>query len=422
MSVAIGALLGYPGWVLGLGMACYALFHLYHVHKIEHWLNTSNRSSLYPPDGVGIWSTVFDHLYREQIKKRSDKRRVSDMLRRFRESTGAMPDGVIVLQGYSIEWFNDAARRLLSLEGEDVGQRIDNLLRDPHFAKYLSKAAFTTPVDLSAPKLDDVLLQINIIPYTEHEKLMLIRDITQLRSIETIRKDFIANASHELRTPLTVVRGYVDMMQQDKAQFPDVWTAGIDSMSAQVRRMEMIIKDLLELNRLESEPMNDQTAVVSVGSILQSVVEDVRQLSSEHQVYLDIDESLGLYGNQDELYSLFSNLVSNAVKYSPEGGDIVVLWQTNSSGKPQFSVSDNGIGIPPEHMARLTERFYRVHDTAALEVSGTGLGLAIVKHVLDRHEGRLRIRSEVSSGSTFSCTFPQTRAAHDVMQDQPSYV
>lgn len=410
LLLAIGSLVGMSAWFLAVGMTAYSSYHLLNMARLERWLDAQAKSTLYPPSGVGTWSVIFDHLYRSQLKKRSERRRMSDMLRRFRESTAAMPDGVIVLQGLNIEWFNDSAARLLSLEADDVGQRLDNLVRHPAFIRYLGRKVFDNPIDLPAPSLSEVLLQLHVIPYTEDESLVLIRDITQLRGVETMRKDFIANASHELRTPLTVVRGYVDMLQQDMAQLPPMWHAGINSMSAQIRRMELIIQDLLELNRLESEPVVEHADNVPVADMITSIVDDVRSLSDSHNIYVDVDHALLLEGHKDELFSLFSNLISNAVKYSPDGGDIVVLWQANSDGKPMFSVSDGGVGIPPEHVSRLTERFYRVHDVKTADVQGTGLGLAIVKHVLDRHEAKLRIRSEVSSGSTFSCVFPANRA------------
>jgi len=265
---------------------------------------------------------------------------------------------------------------------------------------------------MPAPVNANISLEVRVVPYGKGKRLLQARDITRLHQLEIVRRDFVANVSHEIRTPLTVVHGYVETMLESSEAFLGPWKRILGQMQVQTLRMQRIVDDLLLLSRLETRRNNEGQGVVGVYPLLRGIVEGARQLSGDsgHQVSLEADERLRLVGNSHELESAFANLVYNAVRYTPAGGEIRIRWWLSGSG-PCFSVTDSGIGIAPEHIPRLTERFYRVDVGRSRESGGTGLGLAIVKHVLTRHDGKLVVESEPGNGSVFTCCFPHARVA-----------
>ncbi len=406
---SIGFLLGHVAWVVLAGLSGYFFWHLKNLLRLEYWL--SRGSSGDPPDARGIWGEVFNHIYRLQQRHRNRKQKLKTIVARFQESTSAMPDATVVLDAEArILWFNKAAQRLLGLRPvQDRGQRIDNLLRQPAFTAFLARGDYAEPVEIASPLDENLLLSVRIVPYGREQRLLLARDVTRLQQLERVRRDFVTNVSHELRTPLTVLSGYLESIE-DIDTGDAQWRRALKVMEQQTSRMRHIVDDLLLLSRLETGKPQDNIDPVPVAALLATIREDARVLSGDaaHTIVLEADEGLYLKGNEKELYSAFSNLVFNAVKYTPEKGTITVRWHLHKDSAC-FEVQDNGIGIPKRHIPRLTERFYRVDVGRSRDQGGTGLGLAIVKHVLGRHNAELHVDSEPGKGSTFSCTFPAYR-------------
>lgn len=417
MALLFGGAL-FIGWVLGIPHAMFTIaliiylgWHLYNLYRLERWYYLRKKTQ--PPDAPGIWGEAFNHIYRLEKSNRSRKNRLSSILLRFKESTAAMPDATIVLtEDDHIDWFNKAAKQYLGLStGKDVGQRINNLIRNPRFVEYLKREEFDEPLELPSPLNNEHTFAFRIVPYSKNQKLLVVRDITRLKRLERMRSDFIANVSHELRTPLTVISGYLENMMDDREKHGEAWNKSLMQMEGQTKRMTRLVEDLLMLSRLEDEDKSLVQDQVAVPVMLTALIEDARMLSGEkeHQILLDVDEALWMRGSEKELNSAFSNLIFNAVQYTPENGHIHVRW-FQEDDKVLFEVKDNGVGIAPAHINRLTERFYRVDAGRSREAGGTGLGLAIVKHVLDRHGAKLEINSRPGAGSTFRCVFPDKLA------------
>lgn len=413
-----GALL--VGWWFGVshGAFTFALiiylgWHLYNLYRLERWYY--RRKKTHPPDAPGIWGEAFHHIYQMQKSNRKRKKRLSSILSRFKESTAAMPDATIVLtEDDNIEWFNKAAKQYLGLKAKlDVGQRIDNLIRHPRFVEYLYRGEFNEPLELPSPLDASRTYAFRVVPYSKKQKLLVVRDITRLKRLERMRSDFVANVSHELRTPLTVVSGYLENMMDEKEGCSEQWNKSLQQMEGQTRRMTRLVEDLLMLSRLENEEKPLMQDTVAVPAIIAVLVDDAKILSGGkgHQISFEGDQSLWLRGSEKELSSAFSNLLFNAVQYTPEKGHIEVRW-LKDNGKVIFSVKDDGVGVASADVSRLTERFYRVDAGRSREAGGTGLGLAIVKHVLDRHGAKLEIESEPGVGSVFRCVFPESQAIH----------
>ncbi|WP_455206854.1 phosphate regulon sensor histidine kinase PhoR [Kaarinaea lacus] len=410
LSLAIGLLVDHVFVTFFFATFLYLTWHVYNLYRLEQWI--AKRQTTSPPDAKGIWGDVFYHIYKLQRRNRKRKKKLANMLARFQESTSAMPDATLVLNADNeIEWFNKAAKFLLGLnKSQDVGQRIDNLVRTPAFVNYLMRGNFRRPLEMFSPENRNTRLSINIVGYGKNKKLMIVRDITRLHQLENMRRDFVANVSHELKTPLTVINGYleniIDAEEEDTAR----WHGVLEQMHQQSERMSQIVNDLLLLSRLETDDDSQSQDPVAVPALITAIVEDLNPLVKEKQqiVELDCNYELWLKGNEKELYSAFSNLIVNAVKYTPAKGNITISWQIKSD-QPCLEVIDSGIGVAPEHIPRLTERFYRVDKGRSRDQGGTGLGLAIVKHVMIRHNAKLLITSELNKGSRFRCVFAPER-------------
>ncbi|WMS88895.1 phosphate regulon sensor histidine kinase PhoR [Pleionea litopenaei] len=405
VAIIIGLFTGYTGEILFVMTASYLAWHLRQIYRLKRWLTTSR--DLYPPDSEGIWSDIFHSIYLLQKRNRKSKKRLTRILSEFRSSTAALPDGAIVLgEMTEIIWFNKSAENLIGLNvRKDIGQRITNLIRNPRFVSYLEHGDYTLPVEVTSPIDDDIKLSLRLTEYNKNQRLLMVRNITRLYQLEKIRQDFVANVSHELRTPLTVVNGYVEIFSDSKEQLPTFFHRPVDQMGQQVLRMRSLVDDLLTLSKLESgdEPVREVS--VSPSMILKRIVEEAKALSEgKHKITFDSDNDAIIKGNEKELHSAFSNLIFNAVRYTPKGGQIKVTWHQLDDGF-RMAVEDNGPGIDAVHLPRLTERFYRIDDGRDRSVGGTGLGLAIVKHILERHGTRLQITSEVGRGSCFYCDF-----------------
>lgn len=406
-----GWLLGRPETLLLIAMTGYLVWHLRNLYQLERWYH--NRKRFHPPAARGIWGDVFHDIYQLQQRNRKRKRKLARMLSRFNEFTSAMPDAIVVLSDDDqIEWFNRAAEHYLGLRAkQDLGQRIDNLVRHSRFVNFLSRGNFETPLELPSPVNNQNTLSIRVVPYGNKQRLMVVRDITRIKHLERVRQDFVANVSHELRTPLTVIAGYLENMADAEDEGLQRWDKGIGQMQDQSRRMIRIVEDLLMLARLESDDAPPMLDVVAVPAILAAIRDEAVSLSGEagHVITLEADRSLWMRGGEKVLYGTFANLVFNAVQYTPAGGSISIRWYRQND-QLCLDVRDNGIGISAQHIPRLSERFYRVDPGRSRQYGGTGLGLAIVKHGLERHGGCLKIESRVGEGSLFRCVFPADSA------------
>jgi len=408
LAVLLGLIFGQL-WLWLLGLSClYAAWQLIDLYRLDRWLSTRPKTD--PPDMGGVWGGVVAQIVRLNRRKRFHKQRVLSLLRELRRSTAALPDGVIILSRHrEIHWFNPPAGRLLGLKrGLDIGLRIDNLIRNPEFVKYLHGERFAGPLVIRPPKPGECYLSIQAVPYGAGQILMLVRDVTRQMQIEAMRKDFVANASHELRTPLTVISGYLDTLAEDPGVDP-AWAGPIHDMRSQTQRMTLIIGDLLELSRLESTEGEAVRDPVDTGALLARLHRDALARGDRPaQVELSIESADGLFGSARDIESAFTNVLVNALKYTPATGSVHMRWWSDAGGA-YFSVADTGIGIPEEHLPRITERFYRVDPGRSREQGGSGLGLAIVKHALQLHGGQLDVHSVEGKGSTFTCEFPLVR-------------
>ena len=406
IAALLGLIFGHVGrWltaVLGVALA----WQFVSLFRVQRWLK--HRAHEEPPDIGGAWGDLIAIVNRIYRRKQFHKRRVTQQFREFRRLSAALPDGAVLLsENREIRWFNRMAADLLGLRRKvDVGLPIVNLVRDPEFAAYLLKPHAGGGVVIRS-QVADAWLALFVIP-AGPQFLMLVRDVTREVRLEQMRKDFVANASHELRSPLTVISGYLDALGEDEALGPE-WREPVADMRRQATRMREIVEDLLELSRLESTGDEAPLAPVDVPELLERLVRETRAAASGAPRFeLDVDRGLALRGSEGELHSIASNLVSNAVKYTPADGTITVRWGRDNGGAA-LVVADTGIGIAPEHLPRLTERFYRVDRARARAKGGSGLGLSIVKHGLQRHGGRLEIASEEGRGSTFTAHFPARR-------------
>src|SRR3546814_145634 len=373
-------------------------------------LRLAARQRVEPSGGKGVWNELDRLLHRSQEEMRGRKRRLVEMLRAYSAAAAALPDAVVVLERNSqrVRWFNDAATGLLGLHyPEDIDSSLGDRLQPLPVARWLASGRRAEPMlDVASPVNAGMRLSLRLIPYSDELWLLVARDVTKVMRLEQMRRDFVANVSHELRTPLTVVHGYLDML--DPEEQPE-WAPILEEMRRQSQRMTQLVEDLLTLSRLEAQDgVVDED--VSMGSMLVTLRREAEALSQRrHAITVDDDAGIDLLGSIRELHSAFSNLVANAVRYTPTGGNISIVLARSADGGAVLSVRDSGYGIPAAHLPRITERFYRVSTSRSRESGGTGLGLSIVKHILQLHQARLEIESEVGQGSTFSCHFGPER-------------
>jgi two-component system, OmpR family, phosphate regulon sensor histidine kinase PhoR len=403
------------GWLFGSvtgGLACALALHLgwvlANLFRLEWWVR--HRSYADPPDVGGVWGEIIAQIVRLHRRKRFHKQRFVQLMRQLQRSTAALPSGVVILNAQrEIVWFNRMAARLLNLRSTaDLGMRIEHLLREPEFVRYLAGGEYANPVVIRPTTAEDCYLSMQIAPYGDGQLLLLVSDVSRQLRLEAVRRDFVANASHELRSPLTVISGYLETLAQDPALDPDL-QGPVAEMRRQAERMTAIIHDLLELSRLEETdeaPAGEPIDIAVLAALLRKDV--LARAHHPREVRVRIDSPAQLRGDEPEIHSAFSNLVDNAAKYTPAEGSVEMRWWVDEDGG-HFAVSDTGYGIPSEHIPRLTERFYRVDPGRSRATGGSGLGLAIVKHVLQRHGGVLEVQSTLGAGSTFACHFPAER-------------
>jgi two-component system phosphate regulon sensor histidine kinase PhoR len=412
LALSVGAWLGaVAGWVVACGgLALLYTIQVYQLARLERWLKSSNADDL--PDPWGTWGLVFAGVYRALRQEAKKREVVEKELELFTQAAQALPDGVAMLDsGDQLLWCNDVAAAHLGLNASsDHGLRLTNIVRVPRLAAFLSSAKPEETLDYRPVHNPGQLLSLIAIPFSDGRKLLVSFDVTQIERADTTRRDFIANVSHELRTPLTVIHGFLEHMSEAPVMPAEQARRHIALMVQQSNRMLKLVDDLLMLSRLEGGDNPPREERVDVSALAQALVEDTRALSAgRHHIAVDVPDGAVITGSTDELRSAFSNLASNAVRYTPQDGRITLAWRIDEHECGVFSVADTGIGIAAEHIPRLTERFYRVDRGRSRETGGTGLGLAIVKHVLLRHQATLEIQSELGVGSEFSIVFPPWR-------------
>ena len=400
-----------------IGVTGYTLWQVYQAMVFRWWMRHGRADC--PPILSPLWQEFARRLIQTRTRYQVRHTRLMERFERFRGPAEVLPDAIVVhsVDGI-IQWYNRAACHLLGLHvSGDIGQRLLNFIRHPDFAQSLSQSESNGRRKfLPSPVDTQTILEVQVLPYGKEHRLLIARDVTHLQRLEEIRRDFVANVSHEMRTPLTVLKGYLEALQCDAEGDEHRWTPIFDTMEQQTKRMESLVSDLLLLARLESSKSLALQTPVNVSLLLARVQDEAVALSGEqrHVLTFEVNDTLWMKGDPHELHSAISNLVSNAIRYTPGGGTITVRWDMNREhGGADLAVSDSGIGIELAHIPRLTERFYRVDVARSRHTGGTGLGLAIVKHVMQRHEAVLRIDSIVDHGSTFCCQFPRERIMYD---------
>ncbi len=411
LGTAAGAVFGHHVGlaVVIIGLFAHWLFSSYQTQRLWRLLDAPAHVDV--PSATGAWGEVYYRLYRFSKRWDDQVREVEMQHARFIEAIQVSPNGIIMLdQAHRIVWCNANAEQQFGLDAErDLGQHVTHLIRHPEFIRYLGSVHEGTDLRMTGMgRKFHKILSVQILPYGDNRKVVISQDVTKLERTDAMRRDFVANVSHELKTPLTVLAGFLETVRElplsetDRARY-------LEMMEQQSLRMQNIVNDLLVLAHIEADPKPPSDEVVDIEAMMQQLGNEALGLSSgNHKINFDIDPTVSLTGAENEITSAFTNLVSNAIRYTPEGGVIDVAWRAED-GYGVFSVTDNGIGIPAEHIPRLTERFYRVDRSRSRGTGGTGLGLAIVKHVLQRHEARLSIRSHVGRGSHFAVHFPRHR-------------
>ncbi|MCW8825058.1 MAG: phosphate regulon sensor histidine kinase PhoR [Gammaproteobacteria bacterium] len=403
----VGLIAGEIAWTLVITLLLLVGWNLFYQRKLLGWLQKGRNAP--PPEARGMWGEIFHMLHRRQQSHHRRKKRLAQMVGRFQEMTSALPDAAVLLgENGTIVWFNQAAKQLLGLHrSTDSGQRIGNLLRHPLFLQQFNTEAGEAGFNIPSPIDENISLQVWHIPLAQNQSLLIARDVSQQQQLEQMRRDFVANVSHEMRTPLTVIRGFIETMIDSQDPDLEAWIDSVEMMAQQSGRMENLIDDLLLLSKVERRQEQRELQQVVVSSLIKEIVNGGQPLADEKgiQVELELDDELRLLGNERELYSAFNNLFTNAIRYTPADGKIQITWRQNDNCGATLSVVDSGIGIPPQHLNRITERFYRVDVGRSRDMGGTGLGLAIVKHVLNRHNAQLKVESRLNVGSRFSCQF-----------------
>lgn len=391
------------GLLVGLALTtAITILQLYYLSELDIWLDSPRSERL--PNGWGAWHAVYAHLYRLNRNEERSKKDLTEWLTRFREAMSFLPDGVAIMENaLFLEWCNPMAEQHLGLNLErDRDMRITNLVRNPEFIDYVILGRYDEPLEMT---FNDRRLVLQIIPFGNRSHILVTHDKTESVRIEKIRRDFIANASHELRTPLTVINGFLEVALSQPDMDKETRLSHLKMMQEQGERMQSLVENMLVLTNLESTDYPLKREEFDVHLLIRQIVQAGIALSKgEHDIQLELDGPQILYGSMDEIRTAFTNLVTNAIRYSPDGGTITIKWAMTDEG-PRFSVKDTGVGIEPQHIPRLTQRFYLVDKSRSRKERGTGLGLAITRHALLRHDAKLDIESEPGKGSEFSAQF-----------------
>ncbi|PCI77750.1 MAG: phosphate regulon sensor histidine kinase PhoR [SAR86 cluster bacterium] len=424
LAAVVGYAVGHVSWAMLISLCVYYLYNLYQLRRFNLWLNRdSSEADSEPPESFGLWGNIFDGIYRLQKQERRASSYLANIVDKAQESSAALKMAVVMInrQG-NLDWWNFAAEKLLGLQHpKDRNQSVTNLIRNPSFSEYFHSENYDETLKMEAPGESNKILEFQIALFGENERLMIVRDITQLHRLESMRKDFVGNVSHELGTPITVIKGYLEAILDNLDGMDAKWHKPMRQMQQHSTRMENIVRDLLMLSSLETKGLTKTQDVIDLKSLFSEIESDTQQMFKDksHTFELICPPALCLVGKRSELYSAISNLVVNAAKYTPAGGHIK-LSANKGTESLNIAVRDNGAGIENHHISRLTERFYRIDGSRSSDTGGTGLGLAIVKHILARHEAELEIKSIYGEGSCFTCRLPLSRAASNSAYDKQS--
>lgn len=402
----LGWAIGHPWLTLGTAAMIYLGWQGVNLWQLYRWVKDPSSDI---PQSYGMWADIYDGISIMEVRNRRQKQKYRSMIGEFRSLTNALPDATLAIdENDVITWFNQSAENLLDLKNPgDLGQPVTNLIREPRFADWLAvQGVIQSPLEMTSPRGDRRWLTVDAVAFREVHRLLILHDTTEVHNLEKIRRDFVANISHELRTPLTVVQGYLEMLDRHPE---DEVAVAVSKMLQQTGHMQSLLDDLLELSRVQGGAPRGDEAVINVEALLMQLKEQAEEISAgRHTLVFDIEPGVGLAGVAADLESAFGNLISNAIKYTPENRTVKVEWFTTDDG-PFFRVTDEGIGIPTRDIPRITERFYRVGSGRGQRTGGTGLGLAIVKHVVNAHDAELKIESELGEGSRFTVRFPAER-------------
>ncbi len=407
VSLIFGLVFESIAWSLAIGLLLYLVWQALQVRHLERWLDKD--LTIPPYELEGIWHNLAYRIHQNRRRSRKRRKRMADVIRRFQKSTQALPDAAVVLtSNEEIEWINNAATRIIGITKHDVGQNINNLLRNPEFHDFLRQGDYSKHLEISSPLDENIALDVRIRPYGENQRLLVVRDITHIHRLMTMRHDLIANISHELRSPLTVILGYLEILLNAPADTdPQKLHEQIAKLQSPTTRIKTLVDDLLLLSRLDTTSNEEKNTIIDIPGLVQKVTDEAQHLSNgKHIIQCSIETDTHLFGIKDELHSAFINLINNAIHYTPEGKKIYIRWYLNKDDNTAcFEVKDHGIGIAWGHLHRLTERFYRIDPGRSKATGGTGLGLSIVEQILRRHGADLHINSTPGRGSTFTCIF-----------------
>lgn len=405
----IGFGVGYFWSCIFVAFVVFFILQLRSLYLVNEWI--SNRPYDVPPNLSGIWGALLFNVYRAQRQERIVQAEMVGLIDRAQSSLVALAEAVVLIDDqHQIEWWNPAAEKLLGINPLDRGRNLLAILRQPSFIEYFNHIDQAPDgIRLQAQMDEDRYVQVKLTRFGGESRLLVAYDTTRVHNLEQMRKDFVDNISHELRTPLTVLSGYIETFI-DQDDITPRWKRAFTQMQSQTKRMNALVNDLLLLSNLENNKKVAKNQIIDMASLMNQLFDDARayNLDYGHTLNLDIDSHCDLIGSDMEIASAFSNLITNAIKYTPKGGIITIGWHEDGD-HAYFTVQDNGIGINPKHLPRLTERFYRVDSARSRQTGGTGLGLAIVKHVLMQHGAHLEISSKENEGSTFTAVFPKER-------------
>jgi len=410
----ISMVVGYTAELIALFLFTYTVWQFYRLQALFDWAKESDDKE--PPFSEGLYGQLAESISLSKNQHLEGRETAAEQLARFRELMENFPDGVVILSiNNEIEWFNDRASALLVLKIADKGKQIHHLLRGPKFYGLLNSKDSSVAIITEAPRIEANLLveklEVRLLPYGKDERVLFIRDVTKVERANQMRRDLAANISHELRTPLTVLKGYVEMLLADTDADKERVEKSLLKVDQQVLKMQAMIESMLQISKLENAGVDNSNATTDMATIFETLDAELAPLieKSQQQLSFNVDRNSNLNANESSLLMVLRNLISNAIHYSGQHGDIWVSWGVNDEGEGIFTVKDSGKGIPSKHLARLTERFYRVPENNIMHKAGTGLGLAIVKHELERYEAKLVIDSKVGKGSRFQCVFPAKR-------------
>ncbi|ENX60592.1 MULTISPECIES: phosphate regulon sensor histidine kinase PhoR [Acinetobacter] len=405
----VGFGVGYFWSCIFVAFVLFFMLQLRSLYLVNEWI--SNRPYDVPPNLNGIWGALLFNVYRAQRQERIVQAEMVGLIDRAQSSLVALAEAVVLIDDqHQIEWWNPAAEKLLGISPLDRGRNLLSILRQPSFIEYFNHSDQSPDgIRLQAQMDEDRYVQVKLTRFGGESRLLVAYDTTRVHNLEQMRKDFVDNISHELRTPLTVLSGYIETFI-DQDDITPRWKRAFTQMQSQTKRMNALVNDLLLLSNLENNKKVAKNQIIDMANLMNQIFDDARayNLDYGHTLNLDIDSHCDLIGSDIEIASAFSNLITNAIKYTPAGGIITIGWHEDGD-HAYFTVQDNGIGINPKHLPRLTERFYRVDSARSRQTGGTGLGLAIVKHVLMQHGAHLEISSKENEGSTFTAVFPKER-------------